>query len=56
MLVCFYVITPIFLNIAYLFSDQRGGDALWYYQSQKLKPEEWRKFLEREVKPSDFPP
>ncbi|XP_028401458.1 uncharacterized protein LOC114524543 [Dendronephthya gigantea] len=35
---------------------QRGGDALWYYQSQKLRPEDSRKLLEREMKPLDYPP
>ncbi|XP_073253004.1 uncharacterized protein [Porites lutea] len=34
----------------------KGGDPIWYYNTQSLKPEVQRKFKEMEIVPFDNPP
>lgn len=39
------------------FSDfNKGGDPIWYYNSQGLKPQVQEKFKEMEIIPFDNPP
>lgn len=41
----------------FIFSDfNKGGDPIWYYNSQELKPEVQEKFREMEIVPFDNPP